>query len=246
MFKNDLCRRCPQRELCEDDGCEAIRALDQVLNTELRAEKVELVKSLARELNIIDYEVADDLRELGERIIKAKPEELHVIHDCDVKIGYVRSYERKQSKGMTVNADCRKLNGPVTAYLPFDFIVTFYEPNMDYMTDNQRKILMLHELRHIGLGPQGLRIEPHSIEDFKDILHRFGIEWNEYNQEVPDILGGDIDGQEGRAAKAKVKAETKEKENGRKRQNMEAERAADSDSGTPAKSGRSKVKGSQI
>jgi len=64
------------------------------------------------------------------------------------------------------------------------------------MTENQKKILMLHELRHIGIGEKGFRIENHDVEDFRDILERFGIEWNGFDQEVPDILaevkaGGD-------------------------------------------------------
>ena len=142
--------------------------------------------------------MADDLREIGEKVINAMPE-LHIIKDFDIKVGYVRSYEAKQGKGKQINADCRKVTGTYTAYLPFDFIITFYEPNIYHMTDNQKKILMLHELRHIGIGEKGLKIEHHDVEDFRDILYRFGIEWNGFNQDVPDILaGGDSEKQRGK------------------------------------------------
>lgn len=187
--------------------CGAMGKLNE-LYRELRIEeKTIIADGLRQELSIIDYEVADDLRELGEKIIRAMPE-LNVIRDFDVRIGYVRSYEAKQAKGKQINADCRKVTGPYTAYLPYDFIITFYEPNIIYMSENQKKILMLHELRHIGIGERGFRIENHDVDDFIDILHRFGIEWNGFDQDVPDILAGG-DG---------------EKQKGKKKQGMEASR----------------------
>lgn len=181
-----ICKKCAKE--CEPDlPCAALQSLSK-LYIDLKTEsKTEIVKNLRKQLSLVDYEVADDLRELGEKIITAMPE-LSVIRDYDAKIGYVRSYEAKKDKGRSINADCRKINGTFTAYLPFDFIITFYEPNVYHMSENQKKILMLHELRHIGIGERGFRIENHEVEDFRDILDRFGIEWNGFNQEVPDIL----------------------------------------------------------
>jgi hypothetical protein len=135
----------------------------------------------------VDAEVAEDLQAMGEQVISKMPE-LDIIPGFDIKIGYVRSYEKKADKGKTVCADCRKVNKVYGAYLPYDFIITFYEPNIYYMTENQKKILMLHELKHIGIGERGLKIEYHDVEDFGDILTRFGIDWNWLDKEVPDIL----------------------------------------------------------
>ena len=59
------------------------------------------------------------------------------------------------------------------------------------LNENQIKVLMLHELRHIGMGDRGLTIVPHDIEDFSDILEKYGLDWNEYGKELPDILGGE-------------------------------------------------------
>jgi hypothetical protein len=55
-------------------------------------EKTEIIRKLRKELSLVDFEIADDLKVLGEKIIKAMPE-LSVIRDFDVRIGYVRSYE---------------------------------------------------------------------------------------------------------------------------------------------------------
>jgi len=187
-----ICDRCV---IGCGDSCAALEALTK-LYRDLKVEtKTEIMNSLRKELSLVDFEVADDLRVLAEKIISTMPE-LSIIRDYDAKIGYVRSYEAKRDKGKQINADCRKVNGTYTAYLPYDFIITFYDPNVYHMSENQKKILMLHELRHIGIGERGFRIENHDVEDFRDILDRFGIEWNGFDQEVPDILaaievGGD-------------------------------------------------------
>ncbi|WP_308894450.1 putative metallopeptidase [Candidatus Desulfosporosinus nitrosoreducens] len=196
-----ICEKCIRE--C-DFPCAALDTLSKVYSDLKTESKLEIIKSLRKELSLIDYEVADDLRELGEKIISSMPE-LYIIRDYDIKIGFIRSYEAKRDKGRQVNADCRKVNSIYTAYLPFDFIVTFYEPNTYYMTENQKKILMLHELRHIGIGERGLRLEPHDIEDFKDIIERFGIEWNGFDQEVPDILAGGDNEKENTKQKGKKK-----------------------------------------
>jgi len=182
--------------------CAAIEKLNELYQELRTEEKTSIIRALRKELALVDYEVAEDLRELGEKIIGAIPE-LHVIRNFNIKVDYIRSYEPKRDKGKTIFADCRKVKSAYTAYLPFDFIVTFYEPNTYHMTENQKKILMLHELRHIGIGERGLRIEDHDIEDFRDILTRYGFDWNGFNQDVPDILlaGGDVEKHKGKGKK---------------------------------------------
>lgn len=181
---NRICAKCGIG--CELP-CEALNELHKVYQDLKTEHKAQIIKDLRKQLSLVDYEVSDDLQALGEKIISAMPE-LQIIRDFNIKVGYVLSYEAKRNKGTEVRADCRKVNGTYTAYLPFDFLITFYEPNTYHLTENQKKILMLHELRHIGLGEKGLRIENHDIEDFKDILQRFGIEWSGLDQDVPDII----------------------------------------------------------
>jgi predicted metallopeptidase len=201
-LKLPICQKCGQE--CEVP-CAAAEELFKIYNDLRTEEKQNIIKELRKELSMADYEVADDLRELAEKVIAARPE-LNIIRDYDIKVAYVRSYEAKGSKGKSVNADCRMVNGVYTAFLPYDFIITFYEPNMYYMTENQQKVLMLHELKHIGIGERGLRIENHDIEDFKDILTTYGLEWNGLDADVPDILqvGGDS-GTKGNKMAAKPK-----------------------------------------
>lgn len=208
-MKSKFCQDCYMIEICEsaEEPCNAVKALSKLCVEEFTQVKRELLMQYARELNIIDFEVSDELKEFGEKIISKRPE-LHFINEYGIKVGYVISYEAKRDKGRSVNADCRKVNGPYQAYLPFDFVITFYEPNVYHMTDNQKKILMLHELRHIGIGVRGLRIENHDIEDFYSLLQEFGMQWNDINQDVIDILAG---GDNERETESKAKGKDRKK-----------------------------------
>lgn len=185
--------QCEKVDLKCDLPCQAILQLDHIYQMLRTGERRDIIQKLRSMLDIQDYETADDLKEMADQIISRMPELQHIL-EFDIKIGYIRSYEAKYNKSKIVFGDCRKVSGLYQAYLPFDFLITFYEPNINHMSENQRKILMLHELKHVGIGERGLRIEPHDIEDFRSILSRYGMDWNGFSQEVPDILaGGDFE-----------------------------------------------------
>jgi predicted metallopeptidase len=186
MPKNELCKTCHAE--CQG-SCPAYEKLIEIYNEQRTEEKRELIKELRKQLDIIDWEPSGELEELGNKVLD-KIKELDYIRDYEIKIGYVLSYEAKTKDGKTVFADCRKVNSSYLAYLPYDFLITFYEPNISILSDNQKKIVMWHELRHVSIGPKGLKVAPHEVDDFKSILREFGIDWNEFDQEVPDILGG--------------------------------------------------------
>lgn len=194
LLGEDICKKCSLKQICkkEKTSCLAIQELEKVCDATSVKERKALTRILRRWLNIRDAEPNKEMKALGESIIKRFPE-LQFIDLYNINIGYVISYENKQGQKI-IYADCRKLNEVYKAYLPFDFIITFYYFNIHMLNENQRKILMLHELKHIQINERGLSVKPHDIEDFKDILEKYGNEWNEFNQEVPDILGGVTNG----------------------------------------------------
>lgn len=183
-WKTNVCLVC-----MTDCGepCAAHEELNRVYMDLRTEQKDDIVNGLRGQLEAGDAEVDEGLRALAERLIVAMPE-LSIIPTYDIKVGYVRSYEPKIDNGKAVYADCRKVTKTYKAFLPFDFIITVYDPNACLLSENQMKILMLHELKHIGLGEKGLTIENHDVEDFLDILERYGVTWNWLNAEVPDIL----------------------------------------------------------
>jgi hypothetical protein len=201
-MNNPVCQKCGMN--CKE-FCMAIKLLLKIYNEKRLEEKTELIRKLRPLLQILDYETADDLRELGEKIINRFPE-FSFIKEFDIKIGYIRAYESKNSKGRPMFAECRKISGSYQAYLPFDFLIAFYDPNVIILTENQQKIVMYHELRHIEMTPQGFTIRPHDIEDFENILREHGLNWNQFGNEIPDILaGGDGGEKESNSKKKKRK-----------------------------------------
>ncbi len=186
-MSDQICDNC-----CYDNGCEsrcaAFIELYKLWNIQNKKDKTIKIRNLKKQLEIMEAEASNDLRYLGMKIINKYPE-FSFIKEWGIKIGYVVSQEKKSGEKITY-ADCRKVTDVYKAYLPYDFIITFYERNTGFLNENQLKILMYHELRHIGIGEKGLKIVPHDIEDFSDILTKYGLDWNSHGKELPDILGG--------------------------------------------------------
>ncbi len=188
---NPVCEGCINHRTCKKQKvpCKALDALYKTGQEQDREAKAAMIRDYARLIGVFEYEVSPEIQQLGEQVIAGMPELSH-IPAFDIRVGFVLSYKSKKQDGKITAADCRKVETVYQAYLPFDFIVTFYWPNMAYMTDNQKKVLMLHELKHIGIGPKGLRIEPHDIEEFESLITRYGLRWNAFGNDVVDILAG--------------------------------------------------------
>jgi hypothetical protein len=183
-----MCNKCGQG--CELD-CAALIRLKEIYRQTRTTDRHQLVKKLQKELSIRDAEPNRELKRLADKIIE-KFDELHFINEYGIKIGYVLSQEKPAGTKIKY-ADCEKLKTKYQAWLPYDFMITFYEPNTELLNENQKKILMLHELKHIGIGERGLKLEEHDIEDFAKILQSYGILWNGIDQEVPDILSDEME-----------------------------------------------------
>jgi hypothetical protein len=185
---NELCNKCPYVKGCEL-SCPAFVELYKICDEQDTKDKTILIRNLKKLIGIRDAEPSIQLKRLGTKIIN-RFAEFGFINEWNIKIGYVISQERKSGKKI-VYADCRKAQEVYRAYLPFDFIITFYECNTRMLNENQLKILMLHELKHIGMGERGLTIIPHDIEDFSNILSKYGLDWDSYGKELQDLFGGE-------------------------------------------------------
>ena len=188
MPKNAMCEQCGLSDMCED-RCPALNKLLEIYRETRHKERHQLIKKLMRELSIRDAEPNKDMRKLAEQIISRFPE-LSIIPEYGIRIGYVLSQENPPGTKIKY-ADCTKVKLKYQAWLPYDFIITFYERNTELLSENQKKIVMLHELKHIGIGEKGLKLEEHDREDFADILKRYGIDWNCLDENVIDILSED-------------------------------------------------------
>ena len=178
----EICSTCSHNEHCES-ACAAVEALYKISREQHKRSARKIIKELREMLNLKDCEPAEDLQKLAESVIDEHPNELDFIRDMGIEIGYVRSYQRRIKDGRIVYADTEKTKHKYTAYLPFDFVITFYEPNVAMFNDEQVRILMWHELRHIGIGEKGFKVMPHEIEDFFSIIEKHGARWSDFGND---------------------------------------------------------------
>ncbi len=123
-------------------------------------------------------QVNDDYNEMVHELIKSLPE-LSYIKDSEVNI-IVLSSEHKKTKsgGVLVFGQCEKIADKYKWGIPCDFTITVFEPNIEGFTNEQLKILLFHELLHVGIDGDKYFVKPHDLEDFKTIIERYGVDWN--------------------------------------------------------------------
>ena len=130
-----------------------------------------------------------DYRELSKRLagiaaelIRTAPE-LSGIKGSGVRIAYVTSENEKTNHGRPVLGQCEKVPDRFKFAMPYDFVVTVYLANVERLTPAQMRVLMLHELMHVGVETDGNEeryfVVPHDVEDFKALIEKHGLGWSE-------------------------------------------------------------------
>ena len=126
-------------------------------------------------------EFSEEYAEIATKLIREN-KDLSWLADAQVSIGYMSSNRKKRHNGKETFADCRKISERDKKFIPFDFLITVYDPNVEGFTDEQMEILIYHELLHVGVeekddGSVRYFIVPHDIEDFSAVIERFGETW---------------------------------------------------------------------
>jgi len=123
-------------------------------------------------------ELTHDYDELVEEL---KPEVNELLVEC--RIAVLVSDKEKKSKDRLVHADCRKVDAQYQWCCPYDFMITLYKNNIRAFSPEQMRILLKHELMHAGVevtadGELKFSIKPYDIEDFREILEQYGVDWD--------------------------------------------------------------------
>jgi hypothetical protein len=125
--------------------------------------------------------ISEEYSNIGNELIQTE-DALSDIRNSEVSIVYLGSEQEKKSQGRLIFGQCEKVPDRYKWAVPCDFTITVFEPNTERFTDEQLRILILHELMHIGIEFDGNEekyfVRPHDIEDFQEILERFGMDWN--------------------------------------------------------------------
>ena len=120
--------------------------------------------------------INEDYQKIANELIATRPE-LEDIKNSDVTIICLASDQEKKSNGKLIFGQTEKIADKYKWGIPCDFTITIFDPNVAYWTEEQMKILMLHELLHVGVDGDRLYIRPHDLEDFKSIIAEYGVDW---------------------------------------------------------------------
>lgn len=99
-------------------------------------------------------------------------------HLLNAKVAWLSSDKKKMDNGKVVFADCRKVADAYDWCCNYDFIITVYEPNAAALDEEQIKILLEHEIMHIGFDEGKCSIIPHDTDEFTEIIRKYGIDWS--------------------------------------------------------------------
>ena len=125
------------------------------------------------------YSITETYSEWAEQIIKDKRPD---ILNAGISVGFISSTKiKKHGKIKLVLGECKKVDELHRLFCPYDFLIIIYELNCEGMSDGQMKILLWHELEHIGIDPESGKpfVKPHDVEEFDDIIDEFGLHWQE-------------------------------------------------------------------
>lgn len=125
--------------------------------------------------------------EIGMDLIQTE-DALIDIANSQATIIYLSSEHKKLASGEKVLGQCEKVADKYKWGIPCDFTITVFEPNVEGMTEEQLRMLIFHELLHVGIeynadGTETYSIKPHDLEDFKLIIDRFGTDWSKVDEE---------------------------------------------------------------
>ena len=127
------------------------------------------------------YERDEDLERIAWDIV-AQEEDFFDIRVTEPRICVLTCNQKKMSEGRLVYADICSVPDKYKAVAEFDYIITVYGNNAALLSDQGIRILLEHELRHINIknGTKGITfgIIGHDIEDFYEIINKYGMDWS--------------------------------------------------------------------
>lgn len=128
---------------------------------------------------LADYMPAPELQEIGEALIRARPELHDVAH---ASIRYMWRRKHGTSSGKTVLGKCQKMSGVNKAAASADYVV-FVAADVvreQQMTHWQLEALIYHELNHVGVdfddeGEPTFKVRGHDVEMFRCEVEEYGL-----------------------------------------------------------------------
>lgn len=127
-------------------------------------------------------QINEEYAKIGRELIETE-EALVDIANSQATIIYLSSEHKKVASGKVILGQCEKVADKYKWGIPCDFTITVFEPNIEGMSEDQIRMLIFHELLHVGIefgadGTESYSVKPHDLEDFKLIIDRYGTDWS--------------------------------------------------------------------
>jgi len=125
-----------------------------------------------------NYIIDESLKELANKIIKKEP--LWFDPEVDnVKLGYMLVYPHISK---TTAGKCIKSSDELKYFSSYDYVIQMSGELWDVLGDDEKYILMQHELMHVFVtydkkGDIQYKIRQHDFEDFRIIIEKNGMDW---------------------------------------------------------------------
>ena len=115
----------------------------------------------------------DHVLEIVRRLIDLYHEPLK-----EARIGVIMRSEAPRSGGRITYGKAEKVSPKAQVHVPYDFIIWLAKDQYQLLAPLQREALIDHELCHCEWDMDtGASIRPHDIEEFTEILQRYGYWW---------------------------------------------------------------------
>lgn len=129
--------------------------------------------------------------QIGEKLI-GEEEILEHIRENDIRIRYLESNKPAGKSKRVILGECRKFSDRNRQMLEAcnikkedipDFVIVIYKERVHGFTNEQLRILIMHELMHIGVkedsetGVVSYHLVKHDLEDFRAIIEQYGTDW---------------------------------------------------------------------
>ncbi len=92
----------------------------------------------------------EEYQQIAQELIDSEPE-LEYIKESDVTIVCLSSEHEKKTKEKIIFGQCEKVAEKYKWGIPADFTITIFEPNVVDFSFDQLRILIFHELLHVGI-----------------------------------------------------------------------------------------------
>lgn len=151
-----------------------------------------------------EYKMNEQYAQIGRELIENE-DVFEMLKKHNPRIAFLESNKPAPKSGRFALGVCKKMSDKDKSLLAAgvaaegtipDFFIIIYKERIKHFTPGQLRILIMHELMHVGVeekkdGSAVFSLKKHDMEDFRALVERFGVDWAGDGQITWQQLMGD-------------------------------------------------------